>query len=190
MGAAEAGAAPACRELAARTGGLLATSLPARGLFHDDPFCIGISGSYTTEVGLEYLAEADLIVAVGCSLAFHLGGGGQLWPNAKVLHVDVEPLAVSQGQEVATSHLRADARLGVEALTAALPERTQTWRNDAIAERIRVSKPDSFVVDVEPGFLDPRDVVEVLEAELPVDWEMVNSSGHCSGFVAHMPSRP
>ncbi len=189
LGAVEAGAAAACRTLAAKVGGLLATSLPARGLFHDDPYCIGMSGSYTTEVGHDYLAEADLIIAVGCSLAFHLGGGGQLWPQATLLHIDVDPLAVSQGQEVARHHLRGDARLGVEALTAALPERETTWRSTAIADRIRNTKPDSFECEIEPDLLDPRDVVEVLEAQLPADWEMVNSSGHCSGFFAHMPSR-
>jgi len=190
LGAVEAEAGAACRELAAKTGGLLATSLPARGLFHDDPFCIGLSGSYTTEVGHEYLADADLIVAVGCSLAFHLGGGGQLWPNAKLIHVDIDPVAVSQGQEVASHHLRADARLGIEALTQASRKNDRPWRDEAIAKRIRESKPDSHVFEIEPNRLDPRDVVEVLEAELPSDWEMVNSSGHCSGFFAHMPSRP
>ena len=189
-GAVEAKAGPACRALAAKVGGLLATSLPARGLFHDDPFCIGITGSYTTEVGHELLADADLIIAVGSSLAYHFGGGGQLWPKAKLIHVDVDPLAVSQGQEVASHHLRADARLGVEALTEAVPTNAQPWRSEAIAERIRSSKPDSHAFEVEPDRLDPRDVVEALEAELPVTWEMVNSSGHCSGFFAHMPSRP
>ena len=29
-----------------------------------------------------------------------------------------------------------------------------------------------------------------LEKTLPADWEMVNSSGHCSWFFAQMPSRP
>src|SRR3954464_15391868 len=120
LGAVEAGAGAACRALAARTGGLLSTTLPARGLFHDDPFCIGISGSFTPEVGIEYLTQADLVVAGGCALAYHAGGGGQLWPKAKMLHIDIDPLAVSQGQEVARHHLRADARLGVEALTAAI----------------------------------------------------------------------
>ncbi len=190
LGAVESGAGPACRELSAKVGGLLATSLPARGLFHDDPYCIGISGSYTTEIGHEYLAEADLVVAVGCSLAFHLGGGGQLWPNAKMIHVDVDPLAVSQGQEVAAHHLRADARLGIEALAAAVPRADKPWRNDAISERIRDSKPDSHEFEIEADRLDPRDVVAALESKLPPDWEMVNSSGHCSGFFAHMPSRP
>jgi thiamine pyrophosphate-dependent acetolactate synthase large subunit-like protein len=190
LGAVEAGAGPACRALAARTGGLLSTTLPARGLFHDDPFCIGISGSFTPEVGLEYLKEADLVVAVGCSLAYHAGGGGQLWPKAKMLQIDIDPVGVSQGQEVARHHLRADARLGVEALTAALPPRSRNWRSDAMAVRIRDSEPDSHLFEIEPGLLDPRRVVEALEKALPLEWEMVNSGGHCSWFFAQMPSRP
>jgi thiamine pyrophosphate-dependent acetolactate synthase large subunit-like protein len=188
LGAVEAGAGPACRALAAKTGGLLSTTLPARGLFHDDPFCIGISGSFTPEVGLEYLKQADLVIAVGCSLAYHAGGGGQLWPKAKMLQIDIDPVAVSQGQEVARHHLRADARLGVEALTKEISS-MKGWRSDAMAARIRDSKPDSAVFEVEPGLLDPRDVVEALEKALPEDWEMVNSSGHCSWFFAQMPSR-
>jgi len=167
LGAVEAGAGAACKALASKTGGLLATTLPARGLFHDDPFCIGISGSFTPEVGLEYLKEADLVVAVGCSLAFHAGGGGQLWPKAKMLQVDIDPVAINQGQEVARHHLRADARLGVEALTSALPDRDRSWRNESMAARIRDSKPDSHVFIIEPGLLDPRDVVESLESTCP-----------------------
>jgi thiamine pyrophosphate-dependent acetolactate synthase large subunit-like protein len=190
LGAVEAGAGAACRALAARTGGLLSTTLPARGLFHDDPFCIGISGSFTPEAGLEYLAQADLVIAVGCSLAYHAGGGGQLWPKAKLLQIDIDPVAVSQGQEVARHHLRADARLGVEALSATLPARSRSWRSEAIAAHIRDTKPDSHGFEIEPGRLDPRDVVEALEKALPQDWEMVNSGGHCSWFFAQMPSRP
>src|SRR5262245_52869024 len=190
LGAVEAKAGAACRALAAKTGGLLSTTLPARGLFHEDLFCIGISGSFTPEVGIEYLAQADLVIAVGCSLAYHAGGGGQLWPKAKMLQIDIDPVAVSQGQEVARHHLRADARLGVEALTAALPVRKGSWRSDAIAARIRDSKPDSMKFEIEAGLLDPRDVVEALEKHLPRDWQLGNSSGHCSGVFAQMPSRP
>ena len=190
LGAVEAKAGPACRALAARTGGILTTTLPARGLFHDDLYCIGITGSFSTEVGLELIAEADLVIVVGGSLAYHAGGGGQLWKKAKMLHIDIDPVAVNQGQEVARHHLRADARLGVEALTAALPARTTTWRTEAMAARIRDSKPDSYKFEIEPGLLDPRDVAEGLEKALPADWELVNSSGHCSWFFAQMPSRP
>lgn len=190
LGAVEADAAQACRALAAKVGGLLTTTLPARGLFHDDPYCIGISGSYTPEVGLELMGQADLVIAVGGSLAYHAGGGGQLWPKAPTLHVDVDPVSIAQGQPTARHHLRADARLGVEALAAALPERAMKWRTPAMADRIRNTRPDSALFEVEPGKLDPRDVIESLEAHLPADWEMVNSGGHCSWFSAQMPSRP
>jgi len=86
--------------------------------------------------------------------------------------------------------LRADARLGVEALIEALPVRARGWRSEEMAQRIRDSKPDSQAFDIEPGLLDPRRVVEALEAALPREWEMVNSGGHCSWFFAQMPSRP
>ncbi|MEM8581414.1 MAG: thiamine pyrophosphate-binding protein, partial [Pseudomonadota bacterium] len=50
LGAVEAGAGPACRKLAEACDGLVATTLPARGLFHDDPFSLGIAGGYSTQV--------------------------------------------------------------------------------------------------------------------------------------------
>jgi len=90
---------------------------------------------------------------------------------------------------VARHHLRADARLGVEALTAALPARATSWRDNALAERIRSEPADGMRFDVEPGLLDPRDAVAALEDAIPEDWELVNSSGHCSAFFAQMPSR-
>jgi thiamine pyrophosphate-dependent acetolactate synthase large subunit-like protein len=107
-----------------------------------------------------------------------------------MLQIDIDPVAVNQGQEVARHHLRADARLGVEALTAALPVRDRSWRSDEMAARIRDSKPDSHAFEIEAGLLDPRRVVEALEEALPREWEMVNSGGHCSWFFAQMPSRP
>jgi thiamine pyrophosphate-dependent acetolactate synthase large subunit-like protein len=189
FGAVLADAGPACRALAEKTGGLLATTLPARGLFHNDPYCVGIAGSFSTEAGLEYLAQADLVVTVGGSQAIYAGGGGQLWPNATMLHVDIDPASTSQGQVVARNHLRADARLGVEALTDAVPASSKPWRSPAIADAVASRPADTYEYPAEPGLHDPRDVVTALEEALPANWEMVNSSGHCSGFFAQMPSR-
>ncbi len=190
MGATDPGAVRACRALAEKSGALLATTLPARGLFHDDPFCIGIAGSMTPALAKQLLAEADLVITVGCSLAFHAGGGGQLWPKAGMLQIDIDPVAVNQGQEVARHHLRADAALGVEALCESIAEKPRSWRSPGLAQRIADTPPDTMAFDIAPGLLDPRDVVSALEAALPMDWEMVNSSGHCSWFFAQMPSRP
>jgi thiamine pyrophosphate-dependent acetolactate synthase large subunit-like protein len=190
MGAVEAGAGPACRALAERCDALLATTLPARGLFHDDPFSLGIAGGFSSEMARVCFAEAGLVIAVGCSLAQHNSDAGKLWPNARVLQIDLDPVAVSQGRVAAEAHLRADARLGAEALTAALRPRPSDWRSADLAERLRTTPADSASFDIEPDRLDPRAVVAALEAALPSDWEMVNSSGHCSWFFAQMPSRP
>lgn len=188
MGAVEAGAGPACVSLAERIGALMATTLPARGLFAGDPFNLNVAGGFSTDLARECFGEADLVVAVGCSLARHNADGGALWPKARVLQVDTDPVAVSQGRVAADAHLRADARLGVEALTAAVATKPG-MRSAGLAERIRTELADGSRFEVEPGLHDPRDVVAALEAALPDDWEMVNSSGHCSYFFAQMPSR-
>jgi hypothetical protein len=104
-----------------------------------------------------------------------------------MLQIDIDPVAVSQGQEVARHHLRADARLGVEALDrgAARAQGKLAQRRDGGAHpRFETRQPG---VRDRAGLLDPRDVVEALEKHLPRDWEMVNSGGHCSWFFAQMP---
>lgn len=190
MGAVEANAAQACRALAEICDGLLATTLPARGLFHDDPYCIGIAGGFSSEIARQYLGEADLIIAVGCSLARHNSDSGKLWPKAKLLQIDVDPIAISQGQVAADAHLRADARVGVEEVAKLLETRPAKWRNSSTADLIENSPADSADLGSEPDLHDPRDVVLALEQSIPDDWELVNSSGHCSFYFAQMPKRP
>jgi len=187
------GAGEACRTLAECCGGLLATTLPARGLFHDDPFNLSIAGGFSSQVTRECFAEADLIVAVGSSLAHHNNDGGKLYGQAQVLQIDTAPVAFSQGRVSADSHLRGDAALTVRALVTALEPRAEdanNWRSPALAKRIKETPPDSSEFQAEQGLLDPRDVAATLDDALPLDWEAVNSSGHCSYFFAQMPKRP
>ena len=190
LGAVGAGAGPACRRLAERCDALLATTLPARGLFHDDPFSMGVAGGYASAAARELLGEADLVIAVGTILASHNTDGGKLFGKAHVLQVDLAPTAVSQGRIAAHSHIRADARLGVEALAETTAPRPPAWRSDATARTIRDTPFDPERVETEPGQHHPADVVAALEAALPRDWQTVNSSGHCSFYCTHMPSRP
>ncbi len=190
LGAVEADAAEACRALASRVDGLLATTLPARGLFHDDDFSIGIAGGFSTDIARSCFEEADLVIAVGCSLAHHNSDGGKLWPSAKVLQVDIDPISMSQGRVAADIHLRADARLGVEQITSNVKQRDAVWRSRELATQIKTAPADGSQFRENLNGHDPRKVVAALEDALPKDWEMVNSSGHCSYYFAQMPSRP
>jgi thiamine pyrophosphate-dependent acetolactate synthase large subunit-like protein len=162
----------------------------ARGCSTTIPFCIGISGSFTPELGLQYLAQADFVVAVGCSLAYHAGGGGQLWPKAKMLQIDIDPVAVNQGQEVARHHLRADARLGVEALTARCRraskagEATRWLHASAIRSQTATCSRSSPACSTRATWSrrsKKRFAAGVGDGEF---------GGHCSWFFAQMPSRP
>jgi thiamine pyrophosphate-dependent acetolactate synthase large subunit-like protein len=137
LGAVKAGAGPACRALAERIGALLATTLPARGLFCDDAFNLNVAGGFATEVARDCFADADLVIAVGCSLAAHNADAGKLFPASKVLQIDLDPAPVSQGRVASRQQLRGDARLAVEALTerlAALGAKASGWRSEAIQD--------------------------------------------------------
>jgi len=197
-GAVLAKALPACKQFAEHVGGLLATSLPARGAFYDDAFCIGIAGGFSTDLARAKLQEADLIVAVGCSLAQHNSDKGKLFTASQVLHVDINPLRVSQGRPCSDYQLRSDACLGMEALLSSVEKETKakkhfalkSWRTAELASKIKTLPADKAKFELTPGLLDPRAVAAELDSLLPADWFMVNSSGHCSYFFAQMPSRP
>ena len=201
LGVLEADAVDACRRLADRAHALLATTLPARGLFHEDPFDLGIAGGFATQYTRQRLQQADLIIAVGARLAQHTSDAGKLWPAQQVLHIDIEPRHFSQGREVAGMHIRGDARLTLEALHDALeptpddevtPSGTAAadWRCEATASAIESTPVDDHPVAISDGLLDPRDVIKTLDQLLPKDWHLVNSSGHCSWFAAQMFGRP
>ncbi len=190
LGAAEAGAAETCQVLAGTLDAPLATTLPARGLFAGHPHCLGVAGGFSSDVARAVFAEADLVIAIGCSLASHNADAGKLWPRARILQIDTNPQAVSQGRLAAHAHLRADARLGAEALAVAVARRPATICTPDLARRIATAPADGSTFAAEPGLHDPRAVVAALEAHLPSHWQMVNSSGHCSYYFANMPSRP
>lgn len=194
LGAVRANAGPVCEELARRLGALLATSLPARGLFYKDDFYLGVAGGFSSEVARRLIIEADLIIAVGCSLSNHNSDAGKLFGASKVLQVDINPVGFNQGRRVSEQHLQGDARESIESLLQHVKVRDEGsegyWRTPSIAAEIKNTPADSAEFEIEPGLLDPRDVVSELDALIPTDWFTVNSSGHCSCFFAQMKNRP
>jgi thiamine pyrophosphate-dependent acetolactate synthase large subunit-like protein len=82
------GAQAEVEELAERTGALLATTLPARGIFDHNPFSIGIAGGYAREIAREIGAQADLVVVIGASLNYYTVDGGHMFPKAEVAQIE------------------------------------------------------------------------------------------------------
>src|SRR5258708_7959601 len=116
------GARDAVIKLADRCGALLSNTLPARGLFHDHPFGLGITGSYFTALGREMYESADVVLAVGTSLSYYVGGG-HFWPKAYKIQLDDAPRGLRDGLKAADLYVKSDALIGTEAILAGLDKK-------------------------------------------------------------------
>jgi acetolactate synthase I/II/III large subunit len=192
-GAVRSDAGAALEKLGEQTGALLATTLRAKGYFDRSPWAIGISGAFAGDLAREYLAAADLVVAVGASLSAYTTEQGYMFPNAKVIQIDAQPRGLWQGLRVADLHIRADAQAGVTALSAELEKRHvrgEGFRSAATKEAIAADRPDARQQPIEPGTIDPRNALLELDKVIPADWDVVVGVGHFFNFVmTHMRGR-
>lgn len=186
-----AGCEASVEALAERTGALLATTLPARGLFDHNPFSLGISGGYSRPVARSLAAGADLVVMLGASMTYYTVDGGRLYPEARVVQVDRAPLGFNNGLRAGDMHLAGDVGATVRALMDAMGQRpaAAAIRSDETARRIREEPDDTRSFDIEPGTLDPRAVVAALDATIPRDFFTVEGAGHNSFFPSVMRGR-
>jgi thiamine pyrophosphate-dependent acetolactate synthase large subunit-like protein len=195
-GVLRAGAREAVLRLADRCGAVLAHTLPARGLFDDHEFAIGCAGSYITTLGMELFQSADVVLAVGTSLSYYVGGG-HYFAKACTIQVDDAPRGLRDGQKAADIYVKSDGFVGVEAILVGLDQAlgpgkptAAEIRTKALAHRIATEPPDSMPFEIEPGLLDPRKAIAALDAVIPKDWDIVTGSGHQAYFNAQMRGRP
>jgi thiamine pyrophosphate-dependent acetolactate synthase large subunit-like protein len=183
------GATKAVEELAERSGAILSNTLLARGLYDHNPFSINVSGGFARMVSREVGAKADFLLAIGASMTYWTLDGGDMFKNAEVAQIDIEPLGLRHGAKVAELYLRADAKLAAEAMLAKLgdkPKTAATIRTPELAKRLKEEPADAANYNIEPGVLDPREVVEVLDTILDKDYDTICGSGHQSFFSTTM----
>ncbi|MEV8251094.1 acetolactate synthase large subunit [Microbacterium sp. NPDC076768] len=85
-------------ELAESTGAPVVTTLMARGAFPDShQQHLGMPGMHGTVPAVLALQEADLLVSLGARFDDRVTGKAALFaPNAKVVHVDIDPAEISK----------------------------------------------------------------------------------------------
>jgi thiamine pyrophosphate-dependent acetolactate synthase large subunit-like protein len=190
-GAVRSGAQAAIEKVAEASGALLATTLPARGMFDHNPYSIGVAGGFSSEIACELFAQADLVVGVGASLTYYTVDGGGLFPKAFVAQIDERPRGLKDGLRTADLFVKADAKAGAEAVARELARSGAKpgFRSPELAQRIAQAVPDTAQFSILPGTFDPRHVVAELDRVIPKDWEMVSGSGHSAYFQTHMRGR-
>jgi acetolactate synthase-1/2/3 large subunit len=85
-------------ELAEATGVPVVTTLMARGAFPDShPQHLGMPGMHGTVPAVLALQESDLLISLGARFDDRVTGkASEFAPNAKVVHVDVDPAEISK----------------------------------------------------------------------------------------------
>ncbi|MFE6483288.1 thiamine pyrophosphate-binding protein [Streptomyces sp. NPDC057757] len=185
-GARQAAAGEEILALQERTGALLATTLQAKNWLCDRTgFHVGLSGLFGDKASMELLQEADCVIAVGASLNHYTIESGYLYPDAKYVQIDTSPHVVMGNGRVADCYLQADAVTAVAELTRVLRERSvrlEGFHTDDVQRRLtaRLQPPEDYVR--EPGRIDPREAIWILDEELPGEMGLVLGSGHQTDF--------
>jgi len=191
LGACSQDAKEICLAMAKKTGALLATTLPAKGLFHDQDFCLGVAGGYASEKAREIFKHAQLVIAVGSRLASHTFDDGKLTPNAKVIQIDISPNEYVQGRKASNLTIKAEAAQGLKALSGYIQTKTQNgWRTEGMKQKTTLALTLTSNAPPRDGFLHPMSVISVLQDSIPASCHIINTSGHCAYFTAQMNKHP
>jgi thiamine pyrophosphate-dependent acetolactate synthase large subunit-like protein len=185
-GAVHAGAGPVLRRLAELTGAVLATTLPARGLFHGDPYNIGVCGTFATPIAADVVTSANCVLAFGAGMNQYTTYENTLFPTALVVQVDVNEEAIGRFLDVEAS-IVADARLTAEALVAELEQRGHV----ATGLRIPELRGELETFDPADGFqdastddrIDPRTLMVELDRILPENRIIASDAGRHAKFA-------
>ena len=160
-----AGASAELIEFAERTGAPVVTTLMARGAFPDGhPQMLGMPGMHGTVPAVLALQEADLVFAIGARFDDRVTGKAELFaPNAKVVHVDIDPAEISKIRH-ADVPIVGDAREVLTDLNRAysterFPERAdlEHWWN--YLNGLRTEFPRGYTPTTD-GLIAPQKVIE------------------------------
>ncbi|MET0236354.1 MAG: thiamine pyrophosphate-binding protein [Kibdelosporangium sp.] len=179
------GAARELRSLASTAGALLATSAVAHGLFHDDPWALGIAGGFSSPVAASLITEADLVVAWGCALTKWTTRKGRLL-TGRIAQVDIAPDSAHQPVDLAVLGDVGQTAAAVAGLLVAQPG----YRTDQVLAALASGPgwPDEDLSTA--GHIDPRQLSVRLDAVLPESRVIAVDSGNFMGYPSAYLSVP
>jgi len=174
-GALYAGAGEEVRRFAERHAVPVAETQAGKGaLAWDHPLQLGPAGVCGSTAANALLADADLVLAVGTRLQDFTTGSHALYPQAKIVAVNVNGYDAIKRDAV---QLLADARLGLSALSAALG----AWQADA-AWRERAEQLAGGWRGIVDAITSRR---ELPDGVLPYDGEVIGAVQRSHADSAH-----
>ncbi|KJL19537.1 acetolactate synthase large subunit [Microbacterium azadirachtae] len=151
--------------LAELTGAPVVTTLMARGAFPDShPQHVGMPGMHGTVPAVLALQEADLLVALGTRFDDRVTGKAELFaPNAKVVHVDIDPAEISKIRTAdvpivgGVREVITDLEAAFRGLTGGAKGDIEEWW--AYLDGLRAEFPLGYTAP-EDGLMSPQHVIQ------------------------------
>jgi thiamine pyrophosphate-dependent acetolactate synthase large subunit-like protein len=187
------GAREPLRELASRSGALLATSAVAHGLFHGDEFALGVSGGFASPTAAELIVGADLVIGWGCALNMWTTRHGKLLsPHAKLAQVDLEQAALGAHRPIDVGVVGDVASTAEDVLGELVDHKTAGYRSEDVAARIAAGRWADVEHDdlTRAGRIDPRTLSKLLDELLPAERIVSIDSGNFMGYPSAYLSVP
>jgi thiamine pyrophosphate-dependent acetolactate synthase large subunit-like protein len=184
-GAKDPQAREAADRLGKRIGALIATTLYAKGTLNDSEWYTGISGLFSTRAAMELFQEADCVIAVGAGMNIRTLGGGYTFPNARIVHIDVQDHVLLGTERGADCYVQGDAAETVQEIEGLLARQNvqrDGFRTAATRNALRGSFRDPGEFEIEPGTLDIREALTVLDDKLPSSVGLLHGSAHNFSF--------
>jgi thiamine pyrophosphate-dependent acetolactate synthase large subunit-like protein len=184
-------AASPLRALAEACGAVLATSAVANGLFHDDPWSVGISGGFASPLAEELVRGADLIVGWGCALNdWTMRRGKLIGPSATLAQVDLEQAALGAHRPIDVGVV-GDVALTAEDVLAVVHPRPG-YRSPELKARIAANAWSTVDYDdlSTDDVIDPRTLTRKLDELLPAERIVAVDSGNFMGYPSAYLSVP
>jgi acetolactate synthase I/II/III large subunit len=174
--------------LAERSGALLATSAVAHGLFHGNPWDLGISGGFASPRTAELIRDADLIVGWGCALNMWTMRHGQLiGPDTTVAQIDDDASALGAHRDIQLG-VTGDVELTAALVLESYGDHQAGYRT---AELGSVRWRDVAFDDESTGErIDPRTLSIALDDMLPAERVVAVDSGNFMGYPSVCLSVP
>ena len=152
-------------ELAELVGAPIVTTLMARGAFPDsNPLNLGMPGMHGTVPAVLAIQESDLLISLGARFDDRVTGKpSEFAPNAKVVHVDIDPAEISKIR-FADVPIVGDAKDVIADLTIAFREAITTTPSDLTLwwerlDLLRARYPLGYD-EPEDGLLSPQYVIQ------------------------------
>lgn len=176
FGAVVSGAAPDLVRLAELTGGRLATTLAARGLFEGHPLDLGLMGTLSDPRSVRHFQEADCIVAFGASLNTATTSDDAFLRGAAVVRCDLTAQALADGPPLQCG-IVGDARLTANLMVSALRQGDHSDRAPSAPTEAPTPAPPHLDAGSSTAGLDTRVIMRELSRALPQDRAVITDAG-------------